>query len=280
MRSRLRLEALVVVLGVFARRRLVRRLAHARRRAGVRRQPAAPPGAGSSATLSPAVALGQRAIVVLRTPSVAQRLSRIKLATGQDERRWTAQVRAAQQQVLTQLARHGIDVRPDYTLRPRARRLRGAARPAGDRAPLAQPGGRGDLRGAGSVPDDARDVDARAGRRGAVGGDGAAGLRRERRLDRASGHGRRPLPDRTSAAASSPGSTSSTATTPPMPSRTRRAPSTSSATAPSSPACSSARAAPAASTARRPARTCCRSGSPAGSPTAGVASSSTRAATS
>ncbi len=62
-----------------------------------------------------AVSLGDRMIVVLRTPSVAQRLGRGKLATEQDERRWTAEAYASQQQVLTQLARHGLVVRPDYS---------------------------------------------------------------------------------------------------------------------------------------------------------------------
>ena len=70
-------------------------------------------------------------IVVLRTPSVAQRLARAKLATEQDERRWTAQAHAAQQQVLTQLARHGIAVQPDYTY---ARVLDGFAAPLDPRA--------------------------------------------------------------------------------------------------------------------------------------------------
>jgi Subtilase family len=54
-------------------------------------------------------------IVVLRTPSIAQRLASVKLATEATERRWVAEEYAAQQQVLTQLARHGFDVRPDYT---------------------------------------------------------------------------------------------------------------------------------------------------------------------
>ncbi|HEX4520092.1 MAG TPA: S8 family serine peptidase [Gaiellaceae bacterium] len=63
----------------------------------------------------PAVTLTGLEIVVLRTPSVAQRLARAKQATEEAERRWTAGVYAAQQQVLTQLARHGFTVRPDYS---------------------------------------------------------------------------------------------------------------------------------------------------------------------
>ncbi len=114
-----------MVLAVFA---LAGWFAVSHTRGGTRASPVSPPATwrGLVGDAHPAVALGQRAIVVLRTPSVAQRLSRIKLATGQDERRWTAQVRAAQQQVLTQLARHGIDVRPDYTY---ARVLDGFAAP-------------------------------------------------------------------------------------------------------------------------------------------------------
>lgn len=63
----------------------------------------------------PQVTIGQRRIVVLRTPSVAQRLASGKLATEQQERAWAAQAYAAQQQVLVKLAAHGLGVRPDYS---------------------------------------------------------------------------------------------------------------------------------------------------------------------
>jgi subtilisin family serine protease len=63
----------------------------------------------------PAVNLGNRMIVVLKTPSVAQRLEKVQFATESAERRWTAEDFAAQQQVLTQLARHGLNTRPDYS---------------------------------------------------------------------------------------------------------------------------------------------------------------------
>ncbi len=63
----------------------------------------------------PAVTLTGREIVVLRTPSVAERLEHAGQATEQAERRWTAEAYAAQQQVLTQLARHDLTVRPDYS---------------------------------------------------------------------------------------------------------------------------------------------------------------------
>ncbi|HZO98055.1 MAG TPA: S8 family serine peptidase [Gaiellaceae bacterium] len=63
----------------------------------------------------PQVTIGRRRIVVLRTPSVAQRLAHARFATGQQERQWTAQAYAAQQQVLVELAAHGLGVRPDYS---------------------------------------------------------------------------------------------------------------------------------------------------------------------
>jgi subtilisin family serine protease len=62
----------------------------------------------------PAVKVDGREIVVLRTPSVAQRVASLQLATDQAERRWAAEAYAAQTQVLTQLARHGFTVHPDY----------------------------------------------------------------------------------------------------------------------------------------------------------------------
>src|SRR5206468_4567871 len=63
----------------------------------------------------PQVTIGERRVVVLRTPSVAQRLLRAKFATEQQERAWTAQAYAAQQQVLVNLASHGLGIRPDYS---------------------------------------------------------------------------------------------------------------------------------------------------------------------
>ena len=58
---------------------------------------------------------GQRSIVVLRTPSVGQRLAHVRFATEAQERAWTSQASAAQQEVLTTLAIHGILVQPDFT---------------------------------------------------------------------------------------------------------------------------------------------------------------------
>src|SRR5689334_14085493 len=63
----------------------------------------------------PAVSMEQRMIVVLKAPSLADRLARVHYATEQDERRWTAQAYAAQSQVLTTLSIHGLGGRPDYS---------------------------------------------------------------------------------------------------------------------------------------------------------------------
>lgn len=56
-----------------------------------------------------------RMIVLLGTPSVAQRLAQAHYATELQERAWAAQAFAAQQQVLTTLAAEGITVHPDYS---------------------------------------------------------------------------------------------------------------------------------------------------------------------
>ncbi len=61
------------------------------------------------------VPLGQRMIVVLSTPSVAQRLRQAHYATEAQERAWWASAYAAQKQVLLKLAGLGITVRPDYS---------------------------------------------------------------------------------------------------------------------------------------------------------------------
>ncbi len=58
---------------------------------------------------------GQRMIVLLDAPSVAQRLAQARYATEAQERSWTSQALAAQQQVLTKLALLGVSVRPDFS---------------------------------------------------------------------------------------------------------------------------------------------------------------------
>src|SRR6267154_1370036 len=77
------------------------------------------------------VTIGERRIVVLRTPSVAQRLAVAKYATEAKEREWTAEAYAAQQQVLVNLSTHGVGVRPDYSY---ARVLDGFSAPLEPRA--------------------------------------------------------------------------------------------------------------------------------------------------
>jgi len=58
---------------------------------------------------------GQRMIVVLRTPSVAQRLAKVRYATEAQERAWSTQAVAAQKEALLSLAAHGLQIRPDYS---------------------------------------------------------------------------------------------------------------------------------------------------------------------
>ncbi len=83
------------------------------------REPASAASAGSWRGLvggpRALVSNGQRSIVVLRTPSLGQRLAQVRYATEAQERAWTAQAAAAQQEVLTTLAIHGILLRPDFT---------------------------------------------------------------------------------------------------------------------------------------------------------------------
>ena len=78
-----------------------------------------------------AVPSGQRMIVVLHTPSVADRLAHVRYATEAQERSWTSQAFAAQQQVLTKLAALGVTVRPDFSY---SRVLDGFAAPLDPRA--------------------------------------------------------------------------------------------------------------------------------------------------
>jgi hypothetical protein len=62
----------------------------------------------------PPVALGQRMIVVMRAPSLAQRVQQAGgVATDDQERRWTAQALSAQQDVLLQLDTKGIFIKPE-----------------------------------------------------------------------------------------------------------------------------------------------------------------------
>jgi Subtilase family len=63
----------------------------------------------------PEVAVGERVIVVLEGPSLAQRVARAGgLASSSRQRRWTAAALATQQQLIAELAIKGIRVRPDF----------------------------------------------------------------------------------------------------------------------------------------------------------------------
>ena len=63
----------------------------------------------------PPVALGNRVIVVLRTPSLAQRIERVAHATVTQERTWSSDAATAQRLLIARLAQRGVAVRPDYT---------------------------------------------------------------------------------------------------------------------------------------------------------------------
>jgi hypothetical protein len=70
---------------------------------------------GLAGSARPQVDVGQRQIVVLKAPSLAQRVARAGgHATDSQERQWTTAALAAQQQVLATLAQHGVQVRVDY----------------------------------------------------------------------------------------------------------------------------------------------------------------------
>jgi hypothetical protein len=69
---------------------------------------------GLVGTPRPPVALGQRVIVLLRAPSLADRVAAAGgVAAAQQERVWTAAALASQQQFLAQLAAQGVVARPD-----------------------------------------------------------------------------------------------------------------------------------------------------------------------
>jgi subtilisin family serine protease len=64
----------------------------------------------------PRVALGQRVIVVLKTPSLAQRVARAGGIVGtRQERVWTNATLAAQKLLVSRLALHGVVLHPDFS---------------------------------------------------------------------------------------------------------------------------------------------------------------------
>jgi minor extracellular serine protease Vpr len=83
------------------------------RAAGLAR-PGAAAWRGLVGTPRPPVALGQRVTVLLKAPSLADRVRQAGgLATNAAERRWTAMALASQQQFLAELAAQGVEARPD-----------------------------------------------------------------------------------------------------------------------------------------------------------------------
>ena len=71
--------------------------------------------AGLAGAPRPHVALGQRMIVVLRSPSLADRVARAGgLATEGQERRWTATALAAQNVLISRLGVQGVRIRTEF----------------------------------------------------------------------------------------------------------------------------------------------------------------------
>ncbi|HVM58415.1 MAG TPA: S8 family serine peptidase [Gaiellaceae bacterium] len=79
--------------------------------------PAVQPGGWAGLVASrPPVAIGPRVIVLLRAPSLAQRVAAARGAvSGARERAWTNGVLAAQRHLLARLAAEGVSLRPDYS---------------------------------------------------------------------------------------------------------------------------------------------------------------------
>src|SRR5262249_41595928 len=69
---------------------------------------------GLAGSQRPRVAVGQRVIVLLKAPSLAERLGDVGgLATDEQERRWTATALASQKLLISRLAVEGVAVAPE-----------------------------------------------------------------------------------------------------------------------------------------------------------------------
>jgi subtilisin family serine protease len=77
------------------------------------RLPSAAAWAGLVGGLRPHVSVGQRVIVVLKAPALADHVR--PAATAADERRWSADALAAQRRLIGRLALEGVTIRPEYT---------------------------------------------------------------------------------------------------------------------------------------------------------------------
>src|SRR5439155_14077667 len=97
-----RLSAFAGLAGVVAAAALLASPGGRSSRAVLPSRGAAPGWRGLVGSARPQVALGQRVLVVLRSPSLAARVAAAGgFASDVEERRWTAQALAAQQQFLT-----------------------------------------------------------------------------------------------------------------------------------------------------------------------------------
>src|SRR6476469_3474315 len=71
---------------------------------------------GLTGALRPRVAVGQRVIVLLKTPALADRVGRAGgLATSEDERRWTQTALSSQKLLVARLRVQGVVVQPEFS---------------------------------------------------------------------------------------------------------------------------------------------------------------------
>jgi subtilisin family serine protease len=71
---------------------------------------------GLAGALRPRVAVGQRAIVLLKTPALADRVGRVGgLATSEEERRWTQTALSSQKLLVARLRLQGVVVQPEFS---------------------------------------------------------------------------------------------------------------------------------------------------------------------
>src|SRR3954453_6434348 len=71
---------------------------------------------GLAGAQRPRVAVGQRVIVLLRAPALSDRVGNVGgLATGEDERDWTASALAAQKLLVARLRVQGVVVQPEFS---------------------------------------------------------------------------------------------------------------------------------------------------------------------
>ena len=194
----------------------------------------------------PEVPVGQRMIVVLRTPSLADAWRAAGgRASEANQRRWHTAAQAAQRQLIARLSVAGPPAPARVQLLARALGLLCSARRARDRAAPALSRGRGRLSGPHRLPGLHHRASCSSGTtcRPArpPGPPRPARLQRPRRDDRAPRHGRPARRTTTSPARCSRGSTSSRTTISPRRRPTPTSRPSSSGTGPSSPASSSAR---------------------------------------